>query len=1231
MKRRLLAILLALSMLFTLVPPNIAMAAGENVAKIGATEYATFDEAVEKAVDGDTIELLKSCDTNKGLNLSINLTVKAAEGLTEKPTLNFTKYGIALWNKTLTFENIDVNMKGIVATPYGEWTQYSICTQARHSDEGSPSVINLNNVNMTMDGRNAEGTMVGKDAIFVCEGTQISMKDTVLDIENYNGAALEWNGGKYKYNVTMDNSHYIAKNNYSGIVGTFNIKANKSILDVNNNRGNGSNGSNFYFTDSVVNFNDNGSHGLSASRLSIKNSKVTANHNGLYGVFVNGGMDMDGTSTLTIQENCYKQDADISALCIWSGGGKYSAKIKSGAVVDISNNKASGIETYADTTFEEGVDLNVTNNILSRIKGDVDGHGGGIFSKGRKITLPSDAKIYNNHAISAGDDLYSTGTITFGQTGEDWILDDCDHVIDNWYHDGENARWSAHNSPVNVDPFTETYNENNLATVNDPLALKAAHDLIPLGPDESADWKISKSKSATELTKNAEGKYESDVTLSLPAAEEKLDTDVVFVLDKSTSATLEGQALAMLTELKTKVAKTGAKVKVGVVIFNNEAHVTEFMDLATQYQEIEKAITQNISSGTNTHAGLLAGKKMLDEDTSVPANRKHLIFVSDGISYMFNEKPTAVAWNGIVDNPHLGDDAIWAIWSSPDCWKLQYGDQKYIPESWDTWMASVKTKLDNQGDTYDYPYKGTVVNETPKKAAEYKNYAMSVDKGLYLTKQVYDACQSSGYNCYAMAAETVDNKPSEDNPWGPSFMEYLADGEEVTFDNIKNEILYLLDEGSKVVDVIGAGKDNKGKDYNMDFVPEADKLKLTVGGDKLDTIKVPESELLKNETARFVFRDAIEPKTAQSNNDITYPFVLHYYEKGQDGQSDECFVWDINEPVSNFAPVQLTYAVQLMNPQTTSGTYGEYDQYGKNNKDSLYTNNSAILYPKDSNGDKGVPEAFYKPTVSYTVSGGGGITPSKPGELNPGDPEDLNTVDHYSYIIGYPDGLVRPEGKVTRAEVATIFFRMLTDEARTEGWSQTNNFSDVAAKDWYSNAVSTLSNMGIIAGYEDGTFRPNAPITRAEYAKIAVSFFKETVKDYQGTFSDVAEGQWYTQYVETAAAIGLISGYPDGTFAPNKTITRAEACTITNSTLNRKPCKDHLLPVEEMVNWPDNQPDAWYYYEMQEATNSHDYEWDGETENWTKKLSQRDWVQLEKEWSEANSATGGGEVKNENK
>lgn len=250
-------------------------------------------------------------------------------------------------------------------------------------------------------------------------------------------------------------------------------------------------------------------------------------------------------------------------------------------------------------------------------------------------------------------------------------------------------------------------------------------------------------------------------------------------------------------------------------------------------------------------------------------------------------------------------------------------------------------------------------------------------------------------------------------------------------------------------------------------------------------------------------------------------------------------------------------------------------------------------------------------------------TPITPIPEPDNSPVGLNTEDHVAYIIGYEDGTVRPGANITRAEVATIFFRLLTDETRESYWSQSSGFTDVASGAWYNNAVSTLTRAGILDGYEDGSFRPNASITRAEFTKIAVSFFKHAGGASSNPFNDVPDSAWYAEFIKAAAELGLIDGYEDGTFRPNAPITRAEACTIVNRTLGRAPDKDNLLPEHEMLTWPDNSRDAWYYAQIQEATNSHDYQWLGAIEVWTAKLAERDWDALEKEWSNAYSAPGG--------
>ena len=239
-------------------------------------------------------------------------------------------------------------------------------------------------------------------------------------------------------------------------------------------------------------------------------------------------------------------------------------------------------------------------------------------------------------------------------------------------------------------------------------------------------------------------------------------------------------------------------------------------------------------------------------------------------------------------------------------------------------------------------------------------------------------------------------------------------------------------------------------------------------------------------------------------------------------------------------------------------------------------------------------------------------TPSTPTvEIPDDDALGLNTTDHFAYIVGYGNGEVRPQNNITRAEVATIFFRLLTDDVRDENLTKTNRYSDVAATSWYNTAVSTLSSMGIITGYPDGTFRPNAAITRAEFAAIAARFDNDGDKT-AAKFSDIAI-HWAKDEISIAYNNGWITGYPDGTFGPQRDITRAETMTLVNRVLNRQPeTEDDLLP--NMTVWTDNaNPKAWYYLAVQEATNSHYYEFktNSQYEKWTELRETRDWKALE--------------------
>ena len=235
-------------------------------------------------------------------------------------------------------------------------------------------------------------------------------------------------------------------------------------------------------------------------------------------------------------------------------------------------------------------------------------------------------------------------------------------------------------------------------------------------------------------------------------------------------------------------------------------------------------------------------------------------------------------------------------------------------------------------------------------------------------------------------------------------------------------------------------------------------------------------------------------------------------------------------------------------------------------------------------------------------------TPSKP---------TLNTGDHYAYVMGYPDGTVRPNGSITRAEVSAILFRLLSDKTRDEYFTTESSFTDVKAGAWYNNSIATLEKAGVIVDTaKGGAFRPNEAITRAELAAMLAQF--SDAKPVKGVkFSDVPAEHWAYEAIAIAAKMGWIEGYPDGTFRPDATITRAEMMTLVNRALERVPSdEDHLLSKRVMLTFPDCKSGDWFYIAVQEATNSHTYERAATEKNgdeqWTALRANRDWTQLEK-------------------
>ena len=474
--KRVLSVVLSLSMALCLIPSTVFAAEGEgNVAKIGNTEYATFAEAAAAVQDGQTIELLQDCESgltgpwavNKNITVTGNYTV----------TFDYYSFGIH-GNNTLTLDGCKVVINNAGYTAYSD----RVNNAAVMLDQGATLTLD-NNASLVIDSPEGDGIATWDVVADNTVETLNVLNGSTYELKNSPGGGVEdYNTDSANVDVNVkDGSKIYVHDSYSGFIGTLDITVVNSIVDVLNSSGNGSNGSNFYISDnSIVTFSGNGSHGLSAADLTIETgSAVIANNNGYYGVYANGAFLVDSTSTMTVTHNSYK--GDFAGLKLTSN--VTDGKVEAGAVVTITDNYCSGLSNNGKCVFEEGSKLTITTN--NNDKGTTS-NGGGIYNSGASanLTLPSDAVIYNNHAKTAGDDIFNntTSTITFGKVGNKWALDgdpDCEHLIDGWYDDSNGARWEAHADTEEGNHIVEFINfgENGLATVTSLTALKAAHGI----------------------------------------------------------------------------------------------------------------------------------------------------------------------------------------------------------------------------------------------------------------------------------------------------------------------------------------------------------------------------------------------------------------------------------------------------------------------------------------------------------------------------------------------------------------------------------------------------------------------------------------------------------------------------------------------------------------------------------------------------------------------------------
>ena len=803
---------------------------------------------------------------------------------------------------------------------------------------------------------------------------------------------------------------------------------------------------------------------------------------------------------------------------------------------------------------------------------------------------------------------------------------DAGYTANGWYKDNETTSVSIDAHTLVTGDVTYTFKYVKVST--------------------EATWDVSRSKIASDLTKNSNGDWITNVTLSLPSAEEELASDVVFVLDTSDCVgTVMDQVSGLVTQLKAAQNSSGANIKVGVVAFKGSAlpmfdgklvsveeaekTLTQMIgeikavpekngkpDKAAQEQVVMKYINKNddfIYKGSNLHSGLLGAQELLkkDKDTAVSNTRKYVVTITDGMTYYWNKGDDVYGVYGGSNADNTAEaNLLFYTW----CNIHGINDETYVlPKtfSWDNYVTNAKALIAVDNGAYDVN-----IREAAEKLGKDFNAVRFIDNNTDLTDQSipyisYNDRENRAHGidqsviaCLATYQEMVDSKYKcyvVNSDYDTSTFPGLFTSElnklanvtgNVDFTSIQKDILYAVSAGSIVTDTIG-------EKFTFGGV---NSVTLTVGGNKI-------TGTVDGNTVNF----------GEKKSDGKYPYTVTYT------PDTKTFVWTINENVSNFAPVQLTYTVKLTKPETAAATYGQTDLDGDTFIDgtqtkvdtgkALYTNQSATLLPVNSAGKLGQPLLFPKPSVFYTINGSsgghggnGGGTVTIPDDV----PTGLNGKDHYAYVVGYPDGMVYPQKNITRAEVATIFFRLLKDETREANMTKSNGYNDMKDGAWYTCAVSTLSKMGIIKGYEDGSFKPDASISRAEFAAIAARFDPDGDKT-PATFSDVSS-HWAKDEISIAANHGWIKGYEDGSFKPDQKITRAETMTLVNRVLKRLPeTKDDLH--KDMKTWPDNQNEsAWFYLAVQEATNSHyqKLKKDGTHETWESMRETRDWAALEK-------------------
>lgn len=774
------------------------------------------------------------------------------------------------------------------------------------------------------------------------------------------------------------------------------------------------------------------------------------------------------------------------------------------------------------------------------------------------------------------------------------------------------------------------------------LAVDAGGTTVPM-------LDVSKSKTATALDANGQ----TQITLSLPSAEMKKTLDVVFVVDNAfptDNNDAADKAAALLDELRGMSQEGNLNINVGLVISGGYVpilHQVDLEDISETKEDIQDALDmsktdwkqQEGRKGSNIQAGIETGLAMLEEEDQADKENKYLILISDGGAFSWYKNNEA--WSKFYSVAYKVGSEESYYWCNPYDFQLRCEKTEYSFNDFTELMKKPDAEIDansiSRPTEKEWPSENKKVSGVVDKTQYQGGYRADEIDGA-LTKYpatcahyASDKEETPGYvtsreAALYHAAKSVKVASKKVNfifvsfPYYPktdvsgqfslteSFKDYVAQYENVklyrvngdkpkyqypdsykeagkvtdtakVFKNIKTDLVQLVATGSRVEDTIGS---------NFELVSIDS---LTVDGQPLTCDKNGNT---------YTFGNATNPDR----------FVVTY------NDTTKMLTWNIYETITKANTVQLKYTLKLTNPKSAAGTNGVNDLNGDGKEDAtgkdydskkaLYTNESAYLFPKDSTNHDGEKQEFPKPSVAVDEN-------AIPDYLLPilnlkkATPK-LNTRDHFAYVQGYPDGTVKPAGSITRAEVAAILFRLMDADSRSLYYATASGFRDVDSTKWYNTYVATLNNAGVITDSRTGYFRPNDAITRAELAAMLAQFAEK--KSAAIYFSDVSAGYWAANAIALTANLGWINGYPDGTFGPDKTVTRAELMAMVNRATGRAPESTSAL-LSGMKTWKDNADTArWYYLDVQEATNSHTY-LGAPTETWTSLTTTPDWSQYE--------------------